>query len=58
MYEVKDFTIRVTFADDEEMDFEYENFTLAEAMEAAFKDAKSGSNGVLVDSIEIAVLET
>jgi len=58
MYEVKDFTIQIIFADGEEMDFDYENFTLAEAMEAAFKDAKGGSNGVLVDSIEIAVLET
>jgi hypothetical protein len=53
VYGIKDFSVRIQFADDEIMEFEYENFTLEAAMDMLFKDAKKASDGVLIESIRV-----
>jgi hypothetical protein len=53
VYGIKDFSVRIQFADDEIMEFEYENFTLEAAMDMLFEDAKKAADGVLIESIRV-----
>lgn len=56
MYDIKDFNVQILFADNEIMDFNYENFTEEEVLKASFKSAKEAANGVCIESVKIMEL--
>lgn len=58
MPEITNFNAQILFSDGEVIDYDYENFTLEEALESTFETAKEMSDGVPIESVKIVELET
>lgn len=53
MPEITDYSVQILFSNGEVIDYDYENFTLEEALKSTFETAKEMSDGIPIESVKI-----